>query len=192
MQEYHATPLGGHSGLQPTLARLAASFSWPGMYTTTKEYIKECKECQYNKYQPKKKQGLLQPLPCPDKAWEDVSMDFITGLPSSSGYSFIWVIVDRLTKYAHFVGLPTKFTAQALANRFSTEICRLHGIPRSIVSDRDKVFISKFWRELFRVHGTRLRFSTSYHPETDGQTEVVNRGLETYLRCFAGEQPKSW
>lgn len=190
--EYHATPLAGHSGLQPTLSRLTASFLWPGVYKDTKLFISQCAVYQQNKYLPTKKPGLLQPLPIPSQTWEDLSMDFITHLPNSFGHTAIWVICDRLSKYSHFIGLPTKFTAPTLAARFSSEICRLHGVPKSIVYDRDPLFLSKFWQEVFRLQGTTLKFSTAYHPETDGQTEVVNRTLETYLRCFASEQPKKW
>jgi len=141
---------------------------------------------------PTKIQGLLQPLPIPEQVWEDISMDFITHLPTSAGHSVIWVICDRLTKYAHFLTLPTHFTAQQLASRFSVEICQLHGLPKTIISDRDPLFVNTFWQHMFKAQGTTLKFSSSYHPQTDGQTEVLNRGLEAYLRCFVGNQPNKW
>lgn len=95
--------------------------------------------------------GLLQPLPIPTQVWEDISMDFITHISPASGKSIIWVIVDRLSKYAHFVALPGQFSTVTLAPIFISEIYRLHGMPKTIVSDRDRVFVSKFWRELFRL-----------------------------------------
>nr|KYP68328.1 Retrotransposable element Tf2 [Cajanus cajan] len=192
LHEFHASPMAGHFGVKATLARLAASFAWPSMAKDVKAFVRSCSTCQHNKSVTSKKQGLLQPLPIPAKVWSDISMDFLTHLPSSAGHTVIWVVVDRLSKYAHFIALPTHFNASSLASRFMTEIVRLHGFPRTIVSDRDKVFLSSFWRELFRLHGTKLCFSSAYHPETDGQTEVVNRVLTAYLRCFAGDFPRRW
>lgn len=114
-------------------------------------------------------------------------MDFIDGLPKSKGKSVIWVVVDRLTKYADFVGLSHRYTASSLAQVFFDQIYKLHGMPEDIISGRDPIFTSKIWQELFAMFGVTLNTSTAYHPQTDGQTDVVNRCLETYLRCFCSD-----
>lgn len=111
-------------------------------------------------------------------------MDFIEGLPKSKGKSVIWVVVDRLTKDAHFLGLSHPYTASSLAQVFFDQIYKLHGMIEDIISDRDPIFTSKIWQELFAMFGVTLNTFTAYHPQTDGQTEVVNRCVETYHRCF--------
>jgi hypothetical protein len=119
-------------------------------------------------------------------------MDFITGLPKSGNKSVIMVVVDILSKYAHFFTLQHLFTTSTIAQIFIDKVFNIHGMPHSIVSDHDPNFTRNFWQELFKLQGTQLHLSTTYHPQTDGQTEVVNKGLETYLRCFSSEKKNHW
>jgi transposase InsO family protein len=102
------------------------------------------------------------------------------------------VVVDRLSKYAHFIPISHPYTASKIAQVFLANIFKLHGLPNSIVTDRDPTFTSTFWKELFKLQGTTLKFSSAYHPQTDGQTEIVNKMVEQYLRCFSGDKPKGW
>lgn len=192
LEEYHTSPMGGHMGIAKTLARLQANFWWPGMLQDIKTFITKCLICQQMKYETKKTPGLLQPIPLPAAIWEDLSLDFITGLPPSNKYTAILVVVDRFSKGVHLAPLTPNYTAHNVANIFFNTVCKLHGIPRSLISDRDPLFISKFWRELFSLCGTKLRMSTAYHPESDGQTEVFNRVLEQYLRSFVHNKPSQW
>ncbi|KAL4583040.1 hypothetical protein LXL04_007604 [Taraxacum kok-saghyz] len=192
LQEFHTSTLGGHAGVQATIRRLATTFSWPGLKQDVTKFVQQCATCQAIKYPTHKPYGLLQALPIPAYTWSDITMDFITHLPPSNGKTAIWVIVDRLSKAAHFIALPTHYTAITLAPIFLKDIYRLHGLPNSIVSDRDPLFLSQFWTQLFKQLGTKLKHSSAYHPQTDGQSEVVNRCLESYLRAFACEEPRTW
>ena len=119
-------------------------------------------------------------------------MDFIESLPLSQGKTALLVVVDRLSKYAHFLPIAHPFTASQVAQLFLDNVYKLHGLPKSIVSDRDKVFMSLFWQSLFKMLQVQLKTSSAYHPQSDGQTEIVNKCLETYLRCMTSESPKDW
>lgn len=192
LHTYHDSVLGGRSGSLRTYKRLTADLYWEGMKTDVKKYVEECLTCQENKTLAVSPAGLHQPLDVLTRIWEDITMDFIEGLPKSEGCDAILGVVDRLSKYGHFLALKHPFTAKSVAAKFIQEIVRLHGFPRSIISDRDKIFISHFWTELFRVQGTKLKRSTSYHLQTDGQMEIVNKCVEHFLRCFCYERPKKW
>ena len=181
-----------HEGIQKTLERIRRDFYWKGMKATIHELVQGCLVCQRNKWETLHPAGLLQPLPVPTQIWADISMDFVEALPKVLGKSVLLVVVDRLSKYAHFIPLGHPYSAITVAHAFFTEVFRLHGLPESIVSDRDKVFQSLFWKELFRLSGSKLSFSSAYHPQSDGQTEVVNRTIEMYLRCLTGDRPRKW
>ncbi|KAL5578650.1 hypothetical protein UlMin_011092 [Ulmus minor] len=155
--EFHTTPIGGHSGETKTYQRLAAELYWIGMRKDVARFVRECTICQQNKYLATTPAGLLQPIPLPAQVWEEVTLDFIEGLPHSEGWDAILVVVDRLSKYAHFIGLKHPFSAVSVAGVFVREIVRLHGIPQSIISDRDRIFLSHFWTELFKLQGTTLK-----------------------------------
>ncbi|XP_031099869.1 uncharacterized protein LOC116004076 [Ipomoea triloba] len=192
LHEYHSTLMAGHCGVKRTLVLLCAVFYWEKMRGDVEEFIVACLVCQTTKYSTQPPAGPLQPLPIPSQVWEHVTMDFITGLPLSQGCTVIMVVVDRLTKYTHLGCLPPTFDAHKAAVVFVEIVVKLHGFPSSIVSDRDRIFLSHFWKELFRLSGTSLCHSTAYHPQTDGQSEVTNRGVEQYLRAFTHAKPAKW
>lgn len=155
-------------------------------------FVKTCIICQKAKTDHTHPKGLLQPLPIPQRIWEDIAMDFIVALPNYKGFTVILVVVDRLSKFGHFLPLKSEFSSESVATTFIQNIIKLHGVPKSIVTDRDRIFLSKFWRFLFKAMGTTLSMSSSYHPQSDGQTEALNKCLELYLRCFVSDNPKGW
>jgi len=185
LQWLHASASGGHSGVNATIKRVKAVVYWKTFYTTLTT-------CQQNKSDSAASPGLLQPLPIPENIWQHITMDFIEGLLSSYGKQVIFVVVDRLSKAAHFMTLFHPYSAKEVAQSFLDNVFKLHGFPHTITSDRDYVFVSQFWQELMAVQGVKIQLSTNYHPQTDGQTKVVNRFLGTYSRCMCAESPQNW
>lgn len=157
-----------------------------------RQYVQTCTICQQAKPGRVKYPGLLEPLSLPAGARQVVTMDFIDGLPQSHKYNSILVVLDKYTRYAHFLPLSHQFTIAKVAHSYLDNVYKLHGLPAAIISDRDPVFTSNFWRELFRIIGTELNMSTLYHPQADGQTERVNQCLEVYLRYFIHACPNKW
>ncbi|GJR22850.1 retrotransposon-related protein [Tanacetum coccineum] len=156
VSHFHESPTGGHSGVQATMKRLAAYFYWKGLKKMVKQQIHLCDICQRNKPDLAAYPGLLQPLQIPTKVWHDISMDFIEALPLSQNKSVIFVVVDRLSKYAHFIPLSHPYIASHVAQAFLDNVYKLHGLPATIVSDRDKVFLSLFWQSLFKMLKVQL------------------------------------
>ena len=148
--------------------------------------------CQRIKFETSASGGLLQLLEIPTTPWTNVNLDFVEGLPKSQGYEVILVVVDRLTKYSHFIPISHPYSVAKVASLCMHYVFKLHGLPASIVSDKDATFTSLFWFELFRLQGTNLAMSTTYHPQSDSQTEVVNKSLEQYLRAFTSDSPHRW
>ncbi|GKE14134.1 retrotransposable element Tf2, partial [Tanacetum coccineum] len=176
-------PMGGHSGVRVTTHSICALLYLKKIRKHVKQFIRECHVCQTNKHDLMAYPRLLQPLPIPDKVWSSISMDFIEGLPMSKGKSNVMVVVDRLSKYSHFILLSHPFTSIQVAQAFLDNIYKLHGLPKDIVSDLDKVFLSKLWHELFKLLDVSLHMSTAYDLQTDGQTEVVYAKLQPYMQA---------
>ena len=192
MQEAHGGGLMGHFGAKKTEDVLATHFFWPRMRRDVERFVARCNTCQKAKSR-LNPHGLYMPLPIPSVPWADISMDFVLGLPRTKrGSDSVFVVVDRFSKMAHFIPCHKTDDAIHIANLFFKEIVRLHGMPSTIVSDRDAKFLSHFWRTLWNKLGTKLLFSTTCHPQTDGQTEVVNRTLSTMLRAILKQNLKMW
>ena len=191
MKEVHEGSMGGHFGIQNTLDILAKHFYWPRMLGTMGKHVLRCKTCLKAKVTFHK--GEYLPLPIPQRLWEHISMDFMMALPKTRrGKDSIMVVVDRFSKMAPFIACTKVDDAQGIARLYFSEIVRLHGIPKTIVSDRDSKFLSYFWKSLWKMLGTKLLFSTAYHPQNDGQTEVTNRTLGTLLRVLVSKNLKDW
>jgi hypothetical protein len=171
---FHSSVLGGHSGIQATYLRVKKHFYWKGIKHEVESFVKQCQVCQEAHHETTSPAGLLQPLPIPQGAWQDITMDFIEGLPKPEGYDTILVVVDRFSKFAHFIPLHHPFTTTTIAQAIFDNVIKLHALPKSIVSDRDKVFTSHFWTELLKLMQIDLSLTTTYHPQTDGQSERVN------------------
>jgi transposase InsO family protein len=163
-----------------------------GLKGAVQQFVHNCHICIQAKADRSTYPGKLQPLSIPIEAWELVTMDFIEGLPKFAGANCILVVVDKFARFGHFIALAHPYTAHSMASAFLNTIYRFHGLPTSIVSDRDPVFTSWFWQSLFKLAVITLNLSSAYHPHNDGQIERVNQFLETFLRCFVPACPKKW
>ncbi|WVZ54060.1 hypothetical protein U9M48_004925, partial [Paspalum notatum var. saurae] len=192
LSEAHDTAYSIHPGSTKMYYDLKERFCWYGMKRAVAKYVAVCDTCQRVKAEYQRPAGLLQPLKIPEWKWEEISMDFIVGLPrTQKGYNSIWVVVDRLTKVAHFIPVNTTYSGARLAELYISRIVCLHGVPKRIISDRGSQFTSRFWEKLHDSLDTKLRFSTPYHPQTDGQTERTNQILEDMLRAYQASLKKS-
>ena len=193
LEEYHKQPYAGHPGYHKMLTTLKKKLFWPGMKRDVVEYLARCMECQPVKTEHQHPAGILNPLPIAEWKWDTISIDFITGLPKTKyQHDSVMVVVDTLTKAAHFMPVKSTFGIAQVANVFLKEVVRPHGVPKVIVSDRDAKFTTTFWKGLFGGMGTKLNFSTAYHPQTDGQTERTNQILENMLRMYVINRPSKW
>jgi hypothetical protein len=188
----HSSTLGGHSGFPVTYRRIKQLFASRGMKAIVAEFVKSCMVCQQAKAGHSKTPGLLQPLVVPDGASHTVSLDFVEGLPQSGFANCILVVLDKFNKYGHFIPLKHPFSALLVTKLFIENVYKLHGMPSILISNRDRIFTSTLWRELFRLAQVQLSVSSAYHPQSDGQTERVNQCMETFLRCFVNCCPKKW
>ena len=192
LHECHDTLWAGHPGWQRTYALVKQGYYWPQLREDVMDYTRTCLTCQQDKTERQKLAGLLEPLPTPTRPWESVSLDFINGLPKVGDISSILVVIDRFSKYATFIPTTKYCSAEETARLFFKFVVKYWGVPQHIVSDRDPRFTGNFWKELFNLLGSQLNISSSYHPQTDGQTERFNGMLEEYLRHFVSANQKNW
>jgi hypothetical protein len=186
LMEAHETVYSIHPGSDKMYQDLKKRFWWYDMKREIVEYVARCDSCQRIKAEHLRPAGLLQPLQIPQWKWDEIGMDIIVSLPRTrASYDSIWVVVDRLTKATHFIPVKTTYNSAVLAKLYMSPFVCLHGIPKKIVSNRGTQFTSHFWQQLHESLGTHLKFSSAYHPQTDGQIERTNQILEDMLRACA-------
>jgi hypothetical protein len=193
LREAHDCPMGGHLGNYKTLMKISRYYYWPGLRKEVQLYVQSCVACSQNKHTNQSPIGLLHPIPIPENRWEVWSIDLVGPLPKTSrGHDTIVVMVDKFTKLAHFAPTVISVTACQLAEIVLTRIVLHHGIPKAFISDRDPRFTGHMWKALWKLLGTDLNMSTAYHPESDGQTERMNRTLEEMLRAYVNDKGTDW
>jgi len=192
IRQHHDIPQAGHGGTAKTTELLQRKYYWPHMRKTIKQYVRNCDICQRTKVVRHAPYGLMKPNEAPDRPWKSISMDFITDLPKSEGDDAILIVIDRLTKMAHFLPCTKEMNARQFSELFMREIFRLHGLPKDIITDRGSIFTSDLSKETTKQLGIERRLSTAFHPQTDGQTERTNSTLEQYLRAYVNYQQDNW
>ena len=189
---FHDHKTAGHPGIRRTIKLIQRRFFWPKMRQTVTSYVRTCLACAQAKSHRHKPYGLLKFLPIPARPWSSISMDFIEGLPSLEGYNTILAVVCQLTKQAIFIECKSTDDTPRFAELFLKHVFSKHGLPTDIISDRGKLFVSKFWTSLCKLLDVRCNLSTAYHPETDGQTERVNSIIELYIRMYCNYAQDDW
>jgi transposase InsO family protein len=193
LHDHHDAVASGHRGIAKTIASISRSYYWSSLGKDVTEYVRSCDACQRAKAVRQSRSGLLRPFPPPQRKWEVISMDFVFDLPlTSHGKNGIAVVVDKLSRQAHFLALTPNFDAIDLAHLYLHEVYRHHGLPRILISDRDVRFTSLFWTSLMKRLGVRLNLSTAYHPETDGQTERTIGTFEDMIRPYVCYLQNDW
>jgi hypothetical protein len=195
LYELHDSNLAGHMGISKTEELIARYFWWKGLRDDVTAYVNDCVVCQQSKDDQQPPSGLLQPIPIPAHRWECITMDFVGPLPKTrSGHDGVFVVVDKLTKMTHLMASSQRVNNDAVgtARLFFDGVVRLHGIPLSIISDRDSRFLSRFWSALWTLTGTRLKPATAEHQQTDGQTEIMVKQLKRYLTSYSQDRPEEW
>lgn len=182
----------GHYGDQRTCEYLRRWYWWPQMLKSTIHFCKTCEACQRAKVPSQLPAGKLHPLPIPTKPWDSIGMDFVGPFPESKGHNYLWVVICRLTSMVHLIPVRTTITASELSWKYLREVVRLHGLPGSIVSDRDSKFTLRWWKEVHRILGARLLMSTSFHLQTDGQSERAIRNVGQILRTVVRPDQTDW
>ncbi|MCO5555027.1 hypothetical protein L7F22_008566 [Adiantum nelumboides] len=191
--ECHALPYARQSGIDATIKAVDRFFYWPTLRRDADAFVRSCLVCQKVKFDRQKAPGLLQPLPNLDKPWESIAMDFIFDLPRTPmGNDGIWTIICRFTKQAYFVPVRKKIKSKHMVKMFMQNVFKYHGMPQSIVSDRDPRMTSLFWKALFENMGTTLKFSSLFYPQTDGQSEEANSTVLDLLKCYVSEHKATW
>ena len=193
VEELHTSAYGGHLGSDKTIDAVSRRFFWPHIKRMVRAKCRECLDCQRSKPRQHKAYGQLQPIPVPDRPWEQITLDLVTELPRTPrGHDAILMFVDRLSKMMHAVPTTKKLGAEGTAHIFKDHVFKYHGLPEAIIGDRDQRWNGHFWRTVFRSLGTKIRLSTAYHPQTDGQTERANRTMEEMLRSYIHPLADDW
>jgi hypothetical protein len=182
----------GHLGGQKTTEYVRKQFWWDGIGVDVAKFCTTCHICQSTKLENKKPAGLLHSLPIPSQPWESIAMDFLGPFPKSELFDYLWVVVCRLTGMVHLIPCTTRSCALDLAVLYMRDVVRLHGVPKSIVSDRDLKFTSKFWSELHRLLGSKLLMLTVFYPQTDGLTKQTNCSISQILRTMIQPDQTDW
>lgn len=188
----HCSRAAGHPGIKKTQSNVKRHYWWPGWSSSCEDFVRGCVDCQRTKHSRKAPAGLLRPLPIPDRAWVDISLDHLTGLGTSEVFDAVLVVVDRFSKMAVFIPAHKDDQAPDFAQQFMRWVYPRFGLPETVVSDRGPLFVSSFWSALTQKLGVSRKLSSAAHPETDRQTEIVNQWLGQYLRVFSNYEQDDW